>query len=219
MQASPHPPRFVLLDDVADVLFEMADNLAVEPVEGCPQGLGRSVHGGLGRAGCRDGPWVRLNPDVRQPPEVFEAREAVHLVSDIGKARIALVPILRRLLFVGTDGWEELHKVETHPGIYDDATGYRRSGVALHDGRPMTIAPGELQAFADCVTGWGGDVSRAVRILFEIGEVIRVAEGPFASFNGVVEEVDEARRRLKVAVAIFGRATPVELEYQQVEKT
>ena len=83
--------------------------------------------------------------------------------------------------------------------------------------RPVAISEREAQRILKQVQE-GVDSPRP-SIVYDIGEEVKVIDGPFASFNGVVEDVDEEKAKLKVSVSIFGRATPVELEYGQVEKT
>jgi transcription termination/antitermination protein NusG len=102
---------------------------------------------------------------------------------------------------------EAYHLIKNTPKV----TGFLGS-----DNKPMPISDAEAQRIVHQVQE--GIERPKPAVSFEVGEQVRVSDGPFASFSGVVEEVDDARSRVKVAVSIFGRATPVELEFTQVEK-
>ncbi len=103
---------------------------------------------------------------------------------------------------------EAYHLVKNTPKV----TGFLGSGS-----KPMPVSEKEVARIIGAIEE--GVERPKTTIRFDIGETVRVTDGPFASFSGSVERVDEERERLSVTVSIFGRATPVELEYNQVEKT
>ena len=111
-----------------------------------------------------------------------------------------------------------LVKMEMNKELYHMIKNIQKvTGFLGSAGTPVRVSDAEIDKILGNIKE--GSLVPAPSISFDIGEQVKVCEGPFASFTGLVEEVDEEKSRLKVSVAIFGRPTPIELEYNQVEKS
>tara|TARA_Y100000590_G_scaffold466123_1_gene640490 strand:- start:2568 stop:3095 length:528 start_codon:yes stop_codon:yes gene_type:complete len=110
-----------------------------------------------------------------------------------------------------------LVKMEMNKEIYHMIKNIQKvTGFLGTTGKPIPVPEKEIDKIMGRIKE--GSLAPKTQVTFDIGEQVKVCEGPFASFSGLVEEVDEERSRLKVSVSIFGRPTPIDLEYNQVEK-
>jgi len=111
-----------------------------------------------------------------------------------------------------------LVKIDLNKEIYHLIKNIQKVSGFLGSGdKPTPISDKEIQRILGQVSE--SAINQKSGITFEIGEKVKVCDGPFASFNGLIEEIDEEKSRIKVSVSIFGRPTPVDLEFNQVEKT
>ena len=110
-----------------------------------------------------------------------------------------------------------LIKMEMNKELYHMIKNIQKvTGFLGTTGTPVPVSDKEIDKILGNIKE--GSLSPEPTLTFDIGEQVKVCEGPFASFSGLVEEVDEEKSKLKVSVSIFGRPTPIELEYNQVEK-
>ena len=111
-----------------------------------------------------------------------------------------------------------LVKMEMNKELYHMIKNIQKvTGFLGTTGLPVPVSDKEIDKILGNIKE--GSLVPEPSISFDIGEQVKVCEGPFASFTGLVEEIDEEKSRLKVSVSIFGRPTPIELEYNQVEKS
>ena len=122
------------------------------------------------------------------------------------------VPTERRFM----PGYVLVHMEMTDEGYHLINSMNRVTGFLGPQGRPMPMRDAEVNQILNRVQE--GEEAPRTLIHFEVGEKVKVNDGPFEDFDGIVEEVDDDNQRLKVTVSIFGRETPVELEYTQVTK-
>jgi len=110
-----------------------------------------------------------------------------------------------------------LVKMEMSKDIYHMIKNIQKvTGFLGTTGKPSPVSEKEIDKIMGRIKE--GTLAPKTQITYDIGEQVKVCEGPFSSFSGLVEEVDEEKSRLKVSVSIFGRPTPIDLEYNQVEK-
>tara|TARA_B100001123_G_scaffold428602_1_gene545813 strand:- start:356 stop:880 length:525 start_codon:yes stop_codon:yes gene_type:complete len=110
-----------------------------------------------------------------------------------------------------------LIKMEMNKELYHTIKNIQKvTGFLGPTGSPVPVPEKEVEKIIGGIKE--GSLIPEPKVSFDIGEQVKVCEGPFASFSGLVEEVDEEKSRLKVSVSIFGRPTPIDLEYNQVEK-
>ncbi len=111
-----------------------------------------------------------------------------------------------------------LVKIDLSKQIYHKIKNIQKvSGFLGPEGKPIPVSENEVEKIINQVSQ--SEMNPSSGITFEIGEKVKVCDGPFASFTGLVEEIDEEKSRLKVSVSIFGRPTPVDLDFNQVEKS